>query len=284
MYWVVTMDGTRIVVSFPARNEEEFLPQVLDALSDQTLLPIRVIIANDGSSDKTEAIAKSYKFVNVYNRDKREFTVVGKKEMANVWNDSITPAKNIHEEESIDFIAFLGGDIVLPPTYLQSMVDKFKANPKLMIAAGTMVGDHAYTSTGFMIPGPGRMMRYKYWLEVGGKYPYRDGWEAYPVYKAKLDGYETQIFTDIDYYPLRPTGGRTDYYAYGLAMKALGYFWLFALGRILKQPFMKARNVKSSWNMFRGYFFGKTEYYEEELREFVRRSQIERIRRLIPLL
>lgn len=272
---------TNVVVCFPARNEEEFLPRVLDALEKQSLKPLKVIIADDGSTDQTYEIARAYSFVEVNKRTKRDFDVVGKIEMGDVWNSSIIPTKKIHEKEKIDYVLFLGGDMVLPKNYIMDIVAKFEENPKLMIAAGTMIGDKAYKSTGFMIPGPGRVIRYSYWEKLGGKYPEKQGWEAFPVYMANMEGFTTQIFPDIEYRPLRVTGGRTDYYSYGLAMKAFGYFFLFALGRSLKQLFMKGRGVKAAINMFRGYLFGKSDNYSDELRNYINRTQRKRIRKLI---
>ena len=77
--------------------------------------------------------------------------------------------------------------------------------------------------SGFMVRGAGRMIKYSYQLSISGLFPGNETWEAYPIYIANLDGYETKVFDDISFELLRPTGGRTDYFAYGKAMKALGY-------------------------------------------------------------
>ncbi|OLS25553.1 MAG: hypothetical protein HeimC2_18090 [Candidatus Heimdallarchaeota archaeon LC_2] len=273
--------ANNIVVCFPARNEENLLTRVLNSLEQQTHKPIKVIIADDGSEDKTVEIAQAFEFVEIHRREKRGFDVVGKIEMGKVWNSSLTPARDVHKETSIEYIVFLGGDMVLPKNYLEDLVNKFDQDPKLMIAAGTMVGENAYTSTGFMIPGPGRMMRYSYWEKLGSEYPLKQGWEAYPVYMANMEGYKSKIFDDIEYEPLRITGGRTDYYAYGMAMKAFGYFFLFAIGRSFKQIFMRSRGFSACYNMLKGFLFGKPEKYEKELRQFVNKSQRKRLRKLI---
>ncbi len=271
----------RVVICFPVRNEEKYLKPVLDSIAKQTLKPVRVIIANDGSTDKTKEIALSYPFVEVYDRPKREHIVTGKIEMAKVWNDSITPSLELDKKEPLDYILFLGGDLVLSETYIEDLVNKFEKDPKLMAISGKMVGKDAYHYSGFMTPGGGRMMRYQYWKKIGGKYPLLNGWEAYPIYRAQLDGYKTGVMNDIEYYPLRPTGGNTDYYAYGQAMKAYGYFFPFAIGRCLKQIFTRGRGFKVAWNMLMGYLFGKTDYYENEIRNFVKQSQKRRLKKII---
>jgi glycosyltransferase involved in cell wall biosynthesis len=274
-------DIPRVVICFPVRNEEKYLKSVLESLIKQTIPPVKIIIANDGSTDETENIAKSYEQVEIINREPRENSVVGKIDMAFVWNDSITPAKKYHEFEELDFIVFLGGDLVLPVDYVEKLVDKFTQNSNLRIAGGVMIGEFAYRTTGFMIPGGGRIMKYSYWLEIGGEYPAKQGWEAYPIYRAQNEGFDTQLFTDVEYYPLRPTGGRTDFNAYGQAMKAYGYFVPYAIGRALRQLLLKGKGIKVCIAMLKGYIFSKPVRYEKEIRKFVKNYQRRKIRKII---
>ena len=267
-----------IVVSFPVKNEAPNIIQVLNALENQTHKPIKVIIANDGSTDNTKELALKYEFVNIIDLDKREGSLVGKKEMANIFNACIEPVKNIHSYSKVDYLLIIGGDTILPPYYIEKLIQKFERNSNLMIASGQITGINKTQYSGFMVPGAGRMLKYSYWLSLGGLFPINEGWEAYPIYKANLDGYETKVFDDISFGLLRPTGGRTDYFAYGKAMKALGYSKIFALGRILKQPFLKGKSIFTSISMLLGYIFGKTELYEKDLRKFVKKYQLKRLK------
>lgn len=47
----------RVAVVIPARNEADKLPRLLRSLAAQTLLPVRVVVVDDGSSDGTAGIA-----------------------------------------------------------------------------------------------------------------------------------------------------------------------------------------------------------------------------------
>lgn len=49
-----------ISVVIPAHNEEKYIAQCLDSLSNQTIKPDEIIIVNNNSHDKTVAIAKKY--------------------------------------------------------------------------------------------------------------------------------------------------------------------------------------------------------------------------------
>lgn len=52
--------GSRVSVLIPARDEEETLPHLLAALSQQRFQPHEVIVIDDHSSDRTAAVAKEW--------------------------------------------------------------------------------------------------------------------------------------------------------------------------------------------------------------------------------
>ncbi|EDY38450.1 glycosyl transferase, family 2 [Cyanobium sp. PCC 7001] len=52
------VEGRRVSVLIPARNEEATLPHLLTALAAQTITPLEVIVVDDHSSDGTAAIAR----------------------------------------------------------------------------------------------------------------------------------------------------------------------------------------------------------------------------------
>jgi glycosyltransferase involved in cell wall biosynthesis len=47
-------------VIIPTRNEEDFLPRLLDGIVRQSQRPSEVIVADNHSSDRTREIAKEY--------------------------------------------------------------------------------------------------------------------------------------------------------------------------------------------------------------------------------
>ncbi|MCH8907018.1 MAG: glycosyltransferase family 2 protein [Candidatus Heimdallarchaeota archaeon] len=276
-----TRKGPNVVVCLPVRNEEKSLKKVLEALTNQKLKPTHIFLTDDGSKDKTVEIAKKFELVTIKQREDRGFDVVGKIAMAKVANDCIEPSTILHKETPVDFMITLAGDIILPENYIDDLVKKFEENENLVVASGTMIGKDSYKSTGYMVPGPGRMFRYTFWNRIGAAYPLKQGWEAYPIHLANMEGLQTMVFSDIEYVPLRPTGGRTDFVAYGQAMKAFGYYRPLATMRAFKQIFMKKRGIKAWLNMLRGYYFSKPDLYEPKLRKYIRKTQKRRLRKLI---
>src|SRR5207249_4358062 len=50
----------KYVLITPARNEEAFIEKTLVAVASQTILPVRWVIVDDGSTDRTAEIVQSY--------------------------------------------------------------------------------------------------------------------------------------------------------------------------------------------------------------------------------
>lgn len=55
----------------PAYNEENYIAGCLDAIARQTVMPDEVIVVDNNSSDRTAAVAASYKFVRVINEPRQ---------------------------------------------------------------------------------------------------------------------------------------------------------------------------------------------------------------------
>jgi len=52
---------SRIITAMPVYNNEAFIQQTLESLARQTFPPDRVIVCDDGSTDRTEAIVREFK-------------------------------------------------------------------------------------------------------------------------------------------------------------------------------------------------------------------------------
>ncbi len=262
----------KIVAVIPARNEEKYLPQTIQGLLDQSYPIELIIVINDGSTDKTREVALSYSKVKVFDRENRGFDAVGKAILAEVFNNGFNKVSELVPD--YDFVIIVGADTVLPPNYIADLIVEFD-NDKVVMVSGIIKGEAVRISKTTALRGSGRLIRSSFWKMIGEQYPVKVGWESYPIYKAMELGFECYGVPNIEMSVQRPTGKRTDYYAYGEAMRALGYFWLTALFRAIVQKPLKAK-----FHMIKGYFHGK-ERYEEDLREFVKNTQKQRIRRII---
>ena len=121
-------------IIIPAHNEEEFLASTLDSVVNQSMLPKKVIVVNDHSTDSTEKIIDRftgiYPFVQKRNRQSSEIHMPGSK-VIQTFNYGLEVLDNEY-----DFIVKLDSDIILPPDYFEHIARIFNEHPELGIAGG----------------------------------------------------------------------------------------------------------------------------------------------------
>jgi glycosyltransferase involved in cell wall biosynthesis len=232
----------RIIVVIPARNESEFLGHTLDALKKQTLVPYRIILVNDGSTDDTSDIARKFN-VEVFDVDDRGFRATGQPILANVINRGL---ENILDNEC-QYIMILGADHIIPANYISKIITIMEKNDSLVIASGVIKGESQRDTSP---RGSGRIIKYDFWKKLGLRYPCWYGFESYIVYNALVNSYQVKVVRDVIGWSQRPTGKTTNYKNYGKAMRALGYHPLYLLGRIILTV---KNNPKGALKMISGY-------------------------------
>ncbi len=233
----------KVIVIIPARNEKQFLSSTLDALKKQTLVPDRIIVVNDGSTDDTSSIAKKF-HVDVFDLDNRGFRATGQPILANVINKGL---ENILDDEC-QYVMILGADHIIPSNYISKIISIMEENNSIVIASGVIKGESQRDTAP---RGSGRIVKYDFWKKLGLRYPSWYGFESYIIYKALIESYEIRVVRDAVGWSQRPTGKTTNYKNYGKAMRALGYHPAYALGRII---LLFKHNPKDAIKMILGYF------------------------------
>ena len=121
-------------IVIPIHNEEAFLESTLNSILNQTLLPKKVILVNDNSSDNTETIIDSFSSkhtifqkLNIISSTQH---MPGSK-VINAFNKGFNLL-----DESFDFIVKLDADIILPKNYFEVISTHFKKEPNLGICGG----------------------------------------------------------------------------------------------------------------------------------------------------
>jgi glycosyltransferase involved in cell wall biosynthesis len=117
----------RVTAAIPAFNAARFLSQAIESVMVQTHSPFEVLVIDDGSTDDSLSIARSFKGVRCISQSNRGD--------AGARNRALTEAKG-------DLIAFLDADDVWLPDKLESQLEIFGMRPELgMVYTGVTVVD-----------------------------------------------------------------------------------------------------------------------------------------------
>ena len=196
-----------------SRNEEKFIPLTLESVTRQTQLPERWIIVDDGSLDRTGEIAdewaEKFPWISVIHNPRRE----GRSFAAKASNVNAAFAKL--EADKIDFgaVGNLDTDTSFAPDYMDFLMRKFDADPKLGCAGTPFTQDGGYDSTKDSfegenyVAGPIQLFRRDCFREIGGYVGNPAGgvdWIA--VMMARMKRWTVRSFPDLRYHHHRLMG------------------------------------------------------------------------------
>jgi glycosyltransferase involved in cell wall biosynthesis len=200
----------KYVLITPSRNEEKFIQKTLDSMVAQTLLPVRWVIVDDGSTDRTgeiaEDYAKRYPWIEVVRRPQHlDRSFAGKVHAFNAGFERV---------QSLEFevVGNLDSDLSFDADYLEFLMQKFAADPKLGVA-GTPFIENGYDSARDSFEGENhvaggcQLFRRKCWEEIGGYVPNRAGgidWIA--VTTARMKGWTTRSYLEKRFNHYRSLG------------------------------------------------------------------------------
>jgi glycosyltransferase involved in cell wall biosynthesis len=200
----------KYVLVTPARNEEAFIGKTLECVCAQKVLPERLILVDDASTDKTPEImadfARRHSWIEVVSRPQRADRSFAAKVKA--FNAGYERLKGV----DYDIIANLDGDLTFEPDYIEFLLSKFAEDPKLGVA-GTPFLENGYDSgkdsfEGINhVAGGCQMFRRQCFEDVGGFIPNRGGgvdWIA--VTTARMKGWKTRNFLEKRFIHHRPLG------------------------------------------------------------------------------
>lgn len=239
------------VLVTPARNEQAFIEKTIESMIRQTLLPLKWVIVEDGSTDKTAEIISRYlpqypwmEMIQMPQRRDRSFA--GKVQAFNAGFERV---------RDLDFgvIGNLDADLSFDEDYLQFLLNKFSSDPSLGVA-GTIFREEGYSSDRDSFEGQNhvaggcQLFRKQCWEQIGGYIPRRAGgidWIA--VTTARMMGWKTESFREKWFFHYRRLGtsGRSvlsSLFSYGEKDYYLGGHPVWELFRVTyrlaKQPFI----------------------------------------------
>ena len=195
----------------PAFNEADYIGKAIESVLSQTILPHRWVIIDDGSTDNTSEIIKSYsdkyKWVKYIYREK----IKGQAYYASNVHAIMAGWRSL-QAESFDYLAILDADITLPDTYYEQVFGHFLADSRLGVASGiyeNLIDGklHKVLNDRRSTPKAIQVFRREVFEQIGGFLPLKYGGEdTIACVMARMTGWKAWSFPDIKVVHHRPTG------------------------------------------------------------------------------
>lgn len=248
----------RFYIVIPAHNEEDYIGQTLKSLINQSLLPTKIVVVDDNSTDTTS---------NIVNKITKEYPWISL--ISNISSDEHLPGSKIINafykgydslDKDFDIICKYDADLIFPKNYLESLATHYQKNPELGMVAG-----HCYVQKNNKwqienltskkhIRGPIKAYRKACFQEIGGLKKSM-GWDTIDELLSLYYGWEFKTDESLIVRHLKHTGAsynRKAKHLQGIALYKMRYGFILAFLSALKLAFKK-RNISLFWDYLVGY-------------------------------
>eukprot|EP01136_Pigoraptor_vietnamica_P004744 Opistho-1_new@35437 len=234
-------------IVIPTYNEEAFISLTLQSIAEQTVLPSKVVVVNDGSTDNTRSIIQSYcdkyPFIHLVDKTSEAIHLPGSK-VIQAFRKGLDTL-----DDNYDFIVKADADLIFPSNYFETIIKHFQSDAKIGMAGGFAYiqkngewilenltdKDH--------IRGAFKAYRKECFKQIGGLKPAM-GWDTVDELLCKF--YSWKVVTDesLKVKHLKPTGAsynKAARYKQGEAFYSLGYGFLITSIASLKLALRKGK-------------------------------------------
>jgi glycosyltransferase involved in cell wall biosynthesis len=282
------------VLITPCRNEARFIAETLKSVVAQTVLPLKWVIVNDGSTDATPDMVAEYtsryswiELINLPPRKERHFAA-----KVQAFNAGRERVKDLPYE----IIGNLDGDVSLDPDHFEFLLSKFSQDGDLGVAgtvfrepSGYNSGTHSFEGQTY-VSGQCQIFRRKCFEEIGGYVPSKAGgidWMA--VTTARMIGWKTRSYREKSFMHHRPLGtaergGTASAFAYGKKDYILGSHPLWevfrSVYRMTKRPYV-IRGAAVLLGYITGFVSRAERPVSNELMRFHRSEQMRKLKTIL---
>ena len=274
-------------IIIPAHNEEQFISLTLDSLLNQTVLPNKIVVVNDNSSDTTAeivlAFAEKNPFISLIEKKSDAIHLPGSK-VIQAFHEG-----EKHIDSNYDFIVKADADLIFPNNYFETIIQHFQSDSTI-----GMVGGFAYIEKNGEwvlenltdkdhIRGAFKAYRKACFEQIGGLKPAM-GWDTVDELLCKF--YNWKVVTDESLHVkhLKPTGAnynKTARYKQGEAFYRLGYGFTITFIAALKLALRKNKPLLFI-DYLNGFWKAKSSNIEllvsEEQAKFIRKYRWKKIK------
>lgn len=274
-------------IVIPAHNEEAYIQKALQSLVEQTLLPKRIVVVDDHSTDKTAEIVSNfiekYPFISLVKTTSTHEHLPGGK-VINAFYKGLETL-----DEDYDILCKFDADLIFPENYIETIAEIFKNNPKCGMAGGICVVEKNGTwvtenlTSKDHIRGALKAYTKNCFITIG-KLKTSMGWDTVDELLAQYHGFEVVVQETLLVKHLKPTGKTYDKsarYKQGEAFYRLHYgFWLTVIASL--KLTLKKKKPLLFFDYLKGYFRAKKNnllfLVSEEEGGFIRNLRWKKIR------
>jgi len=229
----------------PAHNEELYIAQTLQSVVNQTVLPTKVVVIDDHSTDETAQLVKifveKYSFIELLQIQSGAEHLPGSK-VIQAFNKGLPLLQN-----NFDILVKLDADLILPTNYFETIIQHFLADKTVGMAGGfayieknnEWILENLTDKT--HIRGAFKAYRKACFEQIGGLQP-EMGWDTADELIARFYGWKIVTNENLHIKHLKPTGANYNQaarYKQGEAFYRLGYGWVLTSIAGLKLAFKK---------------------------------------------
>jgi glycosyltransferase involved in cell wall biosynthesis len=246
-------------IIIPAYNEEAFMALTLQSLVEQTVLPSKIVVVNDSSTDSTAEIVTSFSekfpFITLVNKKSDAIHLPGSK-VIQAFHEG-----EKHIDDNYDIIVKVDADLIFPNNYFETIIKHFQSDAKIGMAGGFCYieknGDWILENLTDKdhIRGALKAYRKETYKQIGGLKPAM-GWDTVDELLCKF--YNWKVVTDESLHVkhLKPTGAsynKAARYKQGEAFYSLGYGFFITTIASLKlasrkgKPFLFIDYIMGFW-------------------------------------
>ncbi len=246
-------------IIIPAHNEEVFISLTLQSLVEQTVLPSKIVVVNDNSTDKTAeivmAFAEKHQWISLVNKTSEAIHLPGSK-VIQAFHKGLETIDNQY-----DIIVKADADLIFPSNYFETIIQHFESDSKI-----GMVGGFAYIEKNDEwilenltdkdhIRGAFKAYRKAAFQQIGGLKPAM-GWDTVDELLCKFNNWKVVTNESLKVKHLKPTGAnynKTARYKQGEAFYTLGYgFFITAIASLKLamrkgKPFLFVDYIMGFW-------------------------------------
>jgi poly-beta-1,6-N-acetyl-D-glucosamine synthase len=199
------------VVMTAAYNEEQNIEKTIESMLAQTLRPKRWVIASDGSTDGTDAIAERYATEHGFIRFLRISRPPGRSFGSKV--AALHQAYKFFDDLSYDFIGNLDADVTVDSNYYEDLITHFERSQQLGIAGGLVFEESNGVFEGrranriYSVAHAGQIIRRTCFDAIGGYAVLEYGGEDWHAQiSARMKGWTAESVPELRIYHHRHTG------------------------------------------------------------------------------